>query len=413
MKSQKKLFAITLLCALAIFSAVNIIIATVYSDGNFKDYAIDVNRISYAIENNESYSLRDYPLIIAVTEKTGDNEREFYEGNGRSYCIRFIGDKQYRFDYAVDLTRQKITVLVAVNAVLLVVFTLVAALLIYIRVKIFKPFTKLSDVPYELSKGNLTIPLKEEKSRYFGRFVWGVDLLRENIEEQRQKELELQKDKKTLLMSISHDIKTPLSAIKLYSKALSVGLYNDKQKQLEVASSIGKKADEIEDFISQLMTASNEDFLQFDIHNDDFYADEFLKRITDYYTEKLALLNVDFDVARAKKVLLHGDIERAVEAMQNIIENALKYGDGNYIKIKTAREEDCELFTIINSGCTLSENELTHIFDSFWRGSNTKSASGSGLGLYICKQLMKKMDGDIYARLDGGDMSVTLVFRMS
>ena len=59
--------------------------------------------------------------------------------------------------------------------------------------------------------------------------------------QQKQRELDLQKDKKTLLLSLSHDIKTPLSAIKLYSKALSKGLYTDREKQLEIAESIHSK----------------------------------------------------------------------------------------------------------------------------------------------------------------------------
>lgn len=76
--------------------------------------------------------------------------------------------------------------------------------------------------------------VKEDKSRFFGRFIWGVDLLRENMEQQKQRELDLQRDKKMLLLSLSHDIKTPLSAIKLYSKALSKGLYDGERNRLKL-----------------------------------------------------------------------------------------------------------------------------------------------------------------------------------
>ncbi len=55
------------------------------------------------------------------------------------------------------------------------------------------------------------------------------------MEQQKQRELDLQRDKKMLLLSLSHDIKTPLSAIKLYSKALSKGLYDGREKQIEIA----------------------------------------------------------------------------------------------------------------------------------------------------------------------------------
>ncbi len=67
--------------------------------------------------------------------------------------------------------------------------------------------------------------------------------------------------------------------------------------------------------------------------------------------------------------------------------------------------------TVKNSGCELPESEVVHIFDSFWRGSNSDKKSGSGLGLYICKKLMHMMDGDIYARIDEDNMLVTVVFK--
>jgi signal transduction histidine kinase len=64
-----------------------------------------------------------------------------------------------------------------------------------------------------------------------------------------------------------------------------------------------------------------------------------------------------------------------------------------------------------NSGCSLPDTELPHMFDSFWRGSNANSEKGSGLGLYICRQLMNKMNGEVFAVVQGDDMCVTAVFQ--
>lgn len=100
---------------------------------------------------------------------------------------------------------------------------LIFAILAYIQHNILKPFQSLRQVPYELSRGNLAVPIKESRHRYFGKFAWGINMLRENMEQQKQRELALIHDKKTLVLSISHDIKTPLSAIKLYAQALSRG----------------------------------------------------------------------------------------------------------------------------------------------------------------------------------------------
>lgn len=60
----------------------------------------------------------------------------------------------------------------------------------------------------------------------------------------------------------------------------------------------------------------------------------------------------------------------------------------------------------------LKSNELPHMFTSFWRGSNSEQKPGNGLGLYICKQLLKKMDGDIFVKAGEGNMGVVLVVRV-
>ena len=93
------------------------------------------------------------------------------------------------------------------------------------------------------------------------------------------------------------------------------------------------------------------------------------------------------------------------------MENAIKYGDGKSIRIYGEDEEDCKLIHIENSGCSLKEEELTNLFDSFYRGSNSHAVKGNGLGLYICKNLMRKMDGAVFAQIKGESFRVTVVCR--
>lgn len=130
-----------------------------------------------------------------------------------------------------------------------------------------------------------------------------------------------------------------------------------------------------------------------------------------YYKEKFADLHTDFQMESFADYLLYGDLDRAVEVGQNVLENAIKYGDGKYVHISFSEEEDHSLITIENSGDGLKEEELPHIFDAFYRGSNHAGVRGSGLGLYICKELLHKMDGDIYAKTPETGFAVTIVLR--
>lgn len=230
------------------------------------------------------------------------------------------------------------------------------------------------------------------------------------MEQQKERELELQKEKKTLLLSLSHDIKTPLSAIKLYAKALSKNLYPEVEKQQEVADKINEKADEIEGYVSQIISASREDFLSLTVDNSEFYLSDLIESIVSFYAEKLQLLKTEFSTGEYHNCLLFGDFDRSVEVLQNIMENALKYGDGKKVELLFPDDDGGVLISVRNSGCTLEKSDLPHIFESFWRGANAENIRGSGLGLYICRQLMHRMNGEIFAEIDGTFITITAVF---
>lgn len=412
MKSFHKVYAVVILVLLLVFSGTNIFLFLSLEETDGRMYRVEVNRIVKEIERKglEKLDLSGYEYVTNVVQDNRGSQA-FYEGTDSDYTIRLINGRLYRFDYRDFASAGRREKRILANGILGIMSLLVLAVMAYIRQKILKPFAVLCDVPYELSKGNLTVPVKEQKNHFFGRFLWGVDLLRENMELQKQRELRLQREKKTLVLSVSHDIKTPLSAIKLYAKAISKGLYADKDRQIEIAKRIDAKADEIEGFVSEIIKASSEDFLDLEVAEGEFYLSELINATASYYGEKLEYLKTGFFIGKYSDCILKGDIDRSVEVIQNIMENAIKYGDGRTIEMIFSVEEDCQLVTVKNSGCTLPEPELPHIFDSFWRGSNAGSNQGSGLGLHICRRLIHKMDGEIFADIRDGFMCVTMVFR--
>lgn len=407
MKAWRKIFALVIVLIIGVFTAANLLLNNLNSPQNGRPHRVEINRLALQIEQNgfENVDMSECEFVFNVAEFGGN----FFDPES-DYSIRRINGRLYRFDYRTKNSSSNARIVIAVNVILAVMTAAVFGILFYVRGKILRPFERLTNVPYELSKGNLTSPVKESKSRFFGKFMWGIDLLRENIEQQKQRELELQKEKKTLLLSLSHDIKTPLSAIKLYSKALSKNLYPDAEKQREIAESINEKVDEIEGYVTQIITASREDFLSLEVENGEFYLSDLVRNIAAYYIEKLELVKTEFVIGEYKNCLLFGDIDRAVEVFQNVIENAVKYGDGKKIELMFPENDEGVLIAVRNSGCTLEKSDLPHIFESFWRGANSESIRGSGLGLYICRQLMHKMNGEIFAEIEGESITVTTVF---
>lgn len=414
MKRFSRLFFAVALGLAALILGVNLVFLLPAREGGggARPHQVEISRLARAIAagGEGAIDLTDCRYVTRVTPLLpGEDASAFFAGENLDAAIRQIGDTCYRFDYRLP-TGGDSTLFWAANGGMIAMAVLVLSLLFVVWRLVLRPFERLRELPFELAKGNLSAPLPESRGRLFGRFLWGLDLLREELERRRAAELSLQREKKSLLLSLSHDIKTPLSAIKLYAKALRQDLYGP-ERRWEIAGRIGQKADEIESFVSQLVTAFSENLLQLEVRSGEFYLRQLVGALTAYYPDKLALQKTDFRVGPWSDCLLKGDLDRAVEVAQNLLENAIKYGDGGWVALSFDWEEDCLLLTVKNSGSPLPEGELPYLFDSFWRGSNAADQPGSGLGLAICRQLMAKMDGELFAQVGEGEMAFTAVFR--
>ena len=144
------------------------------------------------------------------------------------------------------------------------------------------------------------------------------------------------------------------------------------------------------------MAAPREDIIHITVDIKDFYLSDLMNRIRSTYQEKCQLHMIDFTISEYKNKLMKADLDRTGEVVDNIMENAFKYGDGHKIRISLYEEEYCQLIRISNTGPCIVENDRNHIFDSFFRGVNSNGKKGNGLGLYICKEIMRKMDCDIF-----------------
>ena len=402
-KFRKAIIGIIIVEAVLIIICNVLVFASLNDDSGIS--IVEAKQIARRLENEsvENIDLSDYRTIIKIEPFDGSEVNYEYivaESNGVMYRIGYERNFNYR-------------TVVTVNICLAVMLIFTIGVSIYIDRKVLKPFSSMTDMTIDLAKGNLTAPIKQEKSRYFGKFIWGMDMLRENLEDSKRKELEYQKEKKTLVLSLSHDIKTPLSAIELYTRALKDGIYDSEEKKKEALEGIQKNAEEIKRYAGEISKISREDFIDLNVNISEVYLDEIMNKIKVYYQDKLSVLHTSFSVDEHSNCLLKADPDRLAEVLQNFMENAIKYGDGNSIKISFEEEEDYKLICVKNTGTAPDETDMQNIFDSFYRGKNAEGINGSGLGLYICKHLMQKMDGDVYAEVEEDGFKAVAVVKLA
>ncbi len=389
-----------------------------------KGYRVESNRIMHLLETNEeegAIAMSRYQYIkkiklLPVKETDKDAVQSFYEESPRYYeqikPLYRDGELQAYVKFLYDLPNQQTSnVLLLLQVSLFLLEAIILLILWYLRANLIVPFQRLVSLPEELAQGHYKGIVKETKHRYLNYFMRGMGQLKDSLQTSRKRELQLEKEKKKMLLSLSHDVKTPLNLIKLYSTALQEDWYEEEAAKQQAIKQIGNKAEEIENYVETIITSAKEDVLDIPVVIGDFYLQDLMQRIQLMYEEICMLRQVEFRVFPYENKLLKGDIDRSQEVLENIIENALKYGDGRCIEIRFEEEEYCQLVHVYNSGDCVSENEMNHIFESFFRGANSKGKQGSGLGLCICKDIMHKMDGEIFTQCKDEGMVFTLVFR--
>ena len=185
MKAFRRL-CIAVITAFLLLTAVLNLFLVGAKNSNEGIYRVEAKRLADEIAETGNFDLEKYPHILGVF-KTDDGE--LYTSD-EHYLIIEAGGTLYRAEYTVGNGQHGIA---AVNCVLGALFLLMIGLLHYIRGHIIVPFGRLNNVPQELARGNLAVPIPEEKSRYFGKFTWGVYLLYRGQPQKRNHDAEGQK----------------------------------------------------------------------------------------------------------------------------------------------------------------------------------------------------------------------------
>lgn len=427
MKKYNILIAVSVVFYVVLAAGAGIVLKN-SQEKNSRYYKVEINRLLEQIKspedlkNLETDSMQEIKSItyLSASETDRDAVMRFYSGVNDKISVvypLYLSDQNnaqpdgwLRFDIEKKESGKQSLVLTETALFILELFLL--AVLFYFKYHLLLPFARMQDMAQELSKGNLYGEVKAEKNQYFGKFLWGISSLRDALLTSRRRELELQKEKKMLLLSLSHDIKTPLNMIKLYVKALADGIYTTEDEQKKVYGQLEEKTVQIENFVGEIMKASREDIVHIEVEKGEFYLKKLIQMIEAVYGEKCALRKCDLQIEEYDNRIFQGDLNRLFEVFENLFANAFKYGDGRRIEISFYEEDYSQCIQVFNTGEPVAQKEFVHLFDSFYRGENTRGQQGNGLGLYICKEIMHKMGGEIFAEIQKDGMAFTVVLPM-
>ena len=317
-----------------------------------------------------------------------------------------------KLENIISTLREKDTVVVENNMSFIItmyIVSLVLVLLIFIviYILILRPFQKLESFAGEIATGNLDKDLKYERVNMFGEFTWAFDHMRREIKKARQCEQEAIENNKTVIATLSHDIKTPIASIRAYSEALSDNMDSTPERRQRYIDVITKKCDEVTKITDDMFIHSLHDLDKLVIKKEDVEIHNIIaETVKSMAGDKYDVLLGEIKEATIK----NADAGRIAQVIENIINNSRKYAKSE-IFISTEIFENGKEYclTIQDKGPGISPEDMPFIFHKFYRGKNYGDEPGAGLGLFIVKYIMEQMDGRVKLVNDGG-LKCELVF---
>ena len=262
----------------------------------------------------------------------------------------------------------------------------------YIYFAILRPFDKMKVFAEKIAQGNFEFPLDYERSNYFGDFTWAFDSMRREITKARSCEREAVENNKTVIATLSHDIKTPISSIRAYAEGLEANLDGTHEKRMKYLSVIMRKCDEVSRLTNDLFLHSLSNLDKLKISMEELELTSFIENTVN----EIATRQDDVHFQKPDfTILINADQNRLIQVTENLINNARKYAKSD-IDISMACLDGIAEIHFRDYGKGIPDEDMPFIFDKFYRGKNCGREQGSGLGLYIVKYVIEKMNGKIF-----------------
>ena len=281
----------------------------------------------------------------------------------------------------------------------------------YTYFRIVRPFEKMERFAEEVGRGNLNISINYEKNNLFGAFTWAFDHMRKEILKARSCEKEAIDNNKTVIATLSHDIKTPVASIRAYAEGLEANLDYNVERRKKYINVIMKKCDEVTKLTNDLFLHSLSDLDRLKMNIEEVEISKVIKEALGDLINEDEKLSI---IGSIPEAIVSIDVKRFNQVIENIINNSLKYAEGSKIEVSALVLEEKYIVKIKDYGKGIMDKDLPFIFDKFYRGKNSMDKQGSGLGLFIVKYVMDQLKGDVQIINNNGlEVSLILPLKIS
>ncbi|MBO4809879.1 MAG: HAMP domain-containing histidine kinase [Lachnospiraceae bacterium] len=285
---------------------------------------------------------------------------------------------------------------------IILVFTALM-LTIWINKSIIDPINQLNVAMTKIKDGNFDYRLETDSKGEIGELYRNYEDMRLRLKESTEEKMAHEARNRELISNISHDLKTPITAVKGYVEGIMDGVADTPEKMDKYIKTIYNKANDMDRLINELTIYSKIDSnrIPYDFHriNVADYFGDCVEEVGIDLESKNIRLNYSNIVSPDTKVI--ADPEQMKRVVNNIISNSVKYMDkpNGEIDIRILDEVDSIRVEIEDNGKGIAQKDLPNIFDRFYRtdASRNSAQGGSGIGLSIVKKIIEDHGGYIWA----------------
>ncbi|MCX7748359.1 MAG: HAMP domain-containing histidine kinase [Clostridia bacterium] len=279
----------------------------------------------------------------------------------------------------------------------------------FVSRSILKPLKHLEYGTVQIKDGNLNFKIPCQSRDEIGRVCIAFEEMRKKLKESIEMQLKYEEDRKELVSNISHDLKTPITSIKGYVIGILDGVADTPEKLEKYAKTIYHKASDIDKLIDDLFLFSKLDLKKVPFNFEPVNLQNFFSDCIDELSMEMPKKGIDlhFEPLNNPGIEVVIDKEKLKRVITNIADNAEKFMDkeSKRLTIKLYEEPETVTVEIRDNGMGINQDELSHIFDRFYRADNSRNSStgGTGLGLAIAKQIIEGHGGKIFAQSEPND----------
>lgn len=291
--------------------------------------------------------------------------------------------------------------------VTLFIIIIVIALVIFMSQIIFGPLKNVLDTIKKISAGQLHQRIELKGKNEFTELGDAVNTMTQRLEEMDQSRQEF-------VSNVSHELKTPLSSIKVLSESLILqeNVPEDMYKEFlqDISSEIDRMTDIVNDLLALVRNDPNEAKLMVTELDVNKMLRDIVKRLSPLASDK----NIDLSFLATKEITVKGDEVKLSLAISNLVDNGIKYTpEGGHVKVSLdADNKDC-FITVQDSGIGITEEEQSKVFEKFYRVDKTRDreTGGTGLGLAITHSVIMLHNGSVKI-ISGENEGATFIVRI-